>query len=87
MRVRHRLLGLLRQAVLVHGVGRPFNAAQRGAFRAWDRTGDGTLTETEMAVNAAHDFVIADEDRNGSLSPWEFAARFPILAILAKALG
>ena len=40
---------------------------------------DGNLDETEMSVNAAHDLVVADEDRNGSPGPWEFAARFPIL--------
>ena len=68
------------------GAEQPFNAAKRETFRAWDRNGDGNLDETEMSVSAAHDFVVADEDGNGSLSPGEFAAGFPILARIAKAL-
>jgi hypothetical protein len=63
-----------------------FNAAKRGAFRAWDRKDDGELDETEFSVNGSRDFVIADEDRNGSLTPGEFAAGYPILARIAKAL-
>jgi hypothetical protein len=68
------------------GKEEPFNAAKREAFRAWDRDSDGELDETEMSVNGAHDFISADEDGNGSLSPGEFAVGFPILARVAKAL-
>ena len=51
------------------GQGAAVRVAKRDAFRAWDRTGDGHLDETEMSVNGAHDFVIADEDGDGPLSP------------------
>jgi Ca2+-binding EF-hand superfamily protein len=64
----------------------PFNAAKRDAFEAWDRDGDGSLDEIEMAVSGAHDFVVADENGDGSLSPGEFALGYPILARIAKAL-
>lgn len=63
-----------------------FEAAKQGVFKAWDRDGDGSLDETEMAVNGAHAFVVADEDRDGSLGPEEFAVGFPVLADIAKAL-
>jgi Ca2+-binding EF-hand superfamily protein len=53
------------------GKEQAFNSAKREAFRAWDRDGNGNLDAIEMSVNGAHDFIIADEDRNGSLSPGE----------------
>jgi len=65
----------------------PFNAAKGDVFGTWDRTGDGSLDETEMLVNAAYDFVNADDDGNGTLDPREFALGFPILARIAKALN
>jgi hypothetical protein len=68
------------------GKEEPFKAAKREAFRAWDRDSDGELDETEISVNGAHDFISADKDGNGSLSPGEFAVGFPILARVAKAL-
>lgn len=63
-----------------------FEAAKREVFEARDLDKSGSLDETEMAVNGAHDFVVADKDRDGSLSPEEFAVGFPILADIAKAL-
>ena len=63
-----------------------FEAAKREVFRGRDRDGDGGLDETELSVNAAHDFVVTDRDRNGSLDPGEFAAGYPILAVIARVL-
>lgn len=63
-----------------------FDAAKNGVFESRDRGRDGSLDATEVSVNGAHDFVIADKDRDGSLSPGEFALGFPILAALARAL-
>jgi hypothetical protein len=54
--------------------------------RQGPRDQDRNLDETEMSVNGAHDFIIADEDEDGSLSPGEFVVGFPILARIAKAL-
>ena len=46
----------------------------------------GHLDETEMTVNAAHEFAAADKDHNGSLSPDEYAVGFPILAAIARTI-
>jgi hypothetical protein len=63
-----------------------FEAAKREVFEARDRNGDGGVDETEMTVNAAHEFVLADKDRDGSLSPDEYAVGFPILVVIARAI-
>lgn len=63
-----------------------FDAAKNGVFASRDRDGNGSLDATEVSVTGAHDFVIADEDRDGSLSPGEFVLGFPILAAIAHAL-
>lgn len=68
------------------GKTQAFEAAKLEMFRVWDRKGDGSVDESEMSVNAAHDFVGADRDRDGSMSPAEFAQNVPILATIAKAL-
>ena len=68
------------------GKAQAYEAAKREVFGARDRDGDGGLDEAELSVNAAHDFVVADRDRNGSLDPGEFAAGYPILAVIARAL-
>jgi hypothetical protein len=64
-----------------------FEAATREVFEARDRNGDGGVDETEMTVNAAaHEFVLADKDHDGSLGPREYAIGFPILAVIARAI-
>jgi len=48
------------------------NSAQK--IRRFDTNGDGAVSQTEQAAGARLKFQLMDADKNGELSPQEFAA-------------